>query len=288
MADTDAFQAAYDALLAKWPEGTTTRTVPTPFGDTHVTVHGSDGAGDGVPLVLLPGGGATGVSWFVNAAELSRTRRVFAVDLIGEPGRSGREERRPIRTVADLTAWLDALLDGLGIPAADLAGHSYGAWIALHYALRAPGRVRRLVLLDPTQCFAGFRPGYLLRALPTLLRPSGKVTRAFLAWETRGAPLDADWLALQERAAAFPSARPVTGPRPAPASLRELRLPVLLLLAARSRAHDIRKVAARARALLPDVTVATLPDVSHHALPHARPAELDRAVTEFLASPPAP
>ncbi|MGA4848455.1 alpha/beta fold hydrolase [Streptomyces sp. G5(2025)] len=279
MADTDAFRAAYDAVLAKWPEGTATRTVPTPFGRTHVTVHGPAG---GAPLVLLPGGGATGLSWFANAAELSRAHRVFAVDLIGDPGRSVPAPERPIRTVTDLTAWLDALLDGLKIPAADLGGHSYGAWIALHYALRAPGRVRRLVLLDPTRCFAGFRPGYLLRALPTLLRPSARATRAFLAWEAGGAPLDADWLALQERAADFPAVRPVTGPRPAPAALRTLRPPALVLLAERSRVHDVREVASRAAALLPDATVATLPGVSHHALPHARPAELDRAVGEFL------
>ncbi|MEU5577735.1 alpha/beta fold hydrolase [Streptomyces huasconensis] len=279
-ADPEAFQAAYDTALAKWPEGTTTRTVSTPYGHTHVTVHGP---ADGAPLVLLPGGGATGLSWFANAAELAGTRRVFAVDLVGDPGRSVPVAERPVRTVTDLTAWLDALLDGLDIPAADLGGHSYGAWIALHQALRAPGRVRRLVLVDPTRCFAGFRPGYLLRALPTLLRPSVRATRAFLAWETGGAPLDADWLALQEGAAAFPAARPVMGPRPAPAALRTLRPPTLVLLGGRSRAHDVRRVASRAAALLPDVTVATLPGVSHHALPHARPAELNRVVAEFLS-----
>ncbi len=142
--------------------------------------------------------------------------------------------------------------------------------------------MRRLVLVDPTRCFAGFRPGYLLRALPTLLGPSA-LDRAFLAWETGGAPLDADWLALQERAAAFPAARPVMGLRPAPAALCTLRPPTLVLLGGRSRAHDVRKVASRAAALLPDATVATLPGVSHHALPHARPGELTRAVREFLS-----
>jgi pimeloyl-ACP methyl ester carboxylesterase len=54
--------------------------------------------------------------------------------------------------------WLDAVLDRLGIETTDVCGHSYGGWIGLGYALHAPARVNRLVLLDPTQCFAGFRP----------------------------------------------------------------------------------------------------------------------------------
>ncbi|TGB16222.1 alpha/beta fold hydrolase [Streptomyces sp. MZ04] len=283
MADTDAFRTAYDTVLAKWPEGTVHRTVPTPFGDTYVTVCGP---ADAPPLVLLPGGGATAGSWFANVEEPARTRRVYAVDLIGEPGRSVPEPSRPIRSVADLAGWLDALLDqvvGDALDTAvDLCGHSYGAWIALHYALHAPHRVRRLVLVDPTQCFTGFRPGYLLHALPTLLRPSARRTRTFLAWETGGAPLDADWLRLQEHAAEFRTAKPVTGPRPAPEALRTLRLPVLVLLAGSGRAHDVGKVAARAAELLPDVRTAVLPDVSHHALPHTNPAELNRMVAEFL------
>jgi pimeloyl-ACP methyl ester carboxylesterase len=280
--DPDAFRAAYDKVLAKWPPGHETRTVPTPFGTTHVIVCGPAGA---PALFLLPGGGgATSASWYAQVPDLARAHRVYAVDLIGAPGRSTPGAGRPPRTAADLAAWLDALHDGLGVPAADLCGHSYGAWIALHHALRAaPGRVRRLVLLDPTQCFAGLRASYLLHALPMLLRPTPRRVRAFLEWETGCAPLDADWLALQEAGAGFPAGRPVTGPRPAPEALRGLDVPVLLLTAAGSRTHDPAAVAARAGALLPRVTTAVLPDVSHHALPQGAPPGLARTVAEFLA-----
>ncbi|GGU48073.1 hypothetical protein GCM10010211_10300 [Streptomyces albospinus] len=129
-------------------------------------------------------------------------------------------------------------LDCLGAGEADLGGHSYGGWIALHHTLRAPARVRRLFLLDPTRCFAGFKAAYLLHALPMLVRPTPRRVRAFLEWETGaagGAPLDPDWLALQEAAAGFPALKPVTGPRPAPDVLRALEVPVLLLVAANSR-----------------------------------------------------
>jgi pimeloyl-ACP methyl ester carboxylesterase len=39
--------------------------------------------------------------------------------------------------------WLDGVLDGLGLPAAALGGHSYGGRIAVRYAIGRPGRGRR-------------------------------------------------------------------------------------------------------------------------------------------------
>ncbi|MEV6049524.1 alpha/beta fold hydrolase [Streptomyces sp. NPDC052107] len=280
--DSEAFRVAYDKVLAKWPAEREALTVATPFGDTRVNTCGPR---DAPPLLLLPGGGgATSVSWYAQVAQLARVRRVHAVDVIGAPGLSAPAGDRHPRTVADLTLWLDAVLDGLGAASADLGGHSYGGWIALHHALRAPARTRRLFLLDPTQCFAGYKAAYLLRALPMLLRPTPRRVRAFLEWETGGAPLDPDWLALQEAAAGFPAAKPVTGPRPAPDALRALDARVLLLVAANSRTHDARAVASRATALLPHVETAVLPDVSHHGLPQSAPGDPARRLTDFLAA----
>ncbi|OLZ69303.1 alpha/beta hydrolase [Streptomyces sp. IMTB 2501] len=291
--DGEVFRVAYDKVLAKWPAEREALTVATPFGATRVNACGPR---DAPPLLLLPGGGgATSVSWYAQIAELARIRRVYAVDVIGAPGLSGPAGDRHPRTVADLTRWLDVLLDGLGAASADLGGHSYGGWIALHYALHAPARMRRLFLLDPTQCFAGFKAAYLLRALPVLLRPTPRRIRAFLEWETGmvvpparaqprvGEDLDPDWLALQEAAAGYPAAKPVTGPRPAPDALRALDTRVLLLVAANSRTHDPREVVAKAAVLLPHVETAVLPDVSHHALPHAAPAALAGRLTSFLS-----
>ncbi|MGW2747650.1 alpha/beta fold hydrolase [Streptomyces sp. NPDC001450] len=279
--DADAFRVAYDRVLAKWPADREALTVATPFGDTRVNVCGPREA---PPLLLLPGGGtATSASWYAQAADLARVRRVYAPDLIGAPGLSTPATDRHPRTVADLASWLDALLDGLGVTSADVGGHSYGAWIALHHALRAPARVRRLFLLDPTLCFAGYKAAYLLHALPMLLRPAPRRVRAFLEWETGGANLDPDWLGLQEAAASFPSAKPVTGPRPAPDALRALEIPVLLLAAANSRTHDPITVTSRAAATLPHVEAVVLPGVSHHALPQAASPGLARHLTDFLS-----
>ncbi|ULR49174.1 alpha/beta fold hydrolase [Streptomyces deccanensis] len=270
-----AFDLAYDELRARWPESTEEHDVATPYGRTRVHVYGS---ADGSPLVLLPGGSATGLAWFANAPALGERYRVHAVDLLGD---AGRTERRgtPLQNADDLTAWLDALLDGLGLARTHLCGHSYGAWLAARYALHAPRRVDRLALVDPTQVFAGFRLGYLLRALPTLIRPSEARARAFLAWETAGTHPDETWQRLYALATTVPGRKLVTGVHPRTA---DLLMPVLVLLAEHSRAHNAVKVADRARRMLSQGEVAVLPGATHHSLPLTEPKQLNDRLMTFL------
>ncbi|WP_406180310.1 alpha/beta fold hydrolase [Streptomyces sp. NBC_01006] len=272
------FFAAYDALLARWPAGTAELDVPTPYGTTRVHAYGPAGA---PAVLLLHGGGSTGAVWFANAAALGAHHRVLAVDILGDAGRSVRAGR-PLRTTADLMAWLDALLDGLGVRSAALLGHSYGAWIALTYALHAAERVDRLVLLDPTQCFAGYRPGFLLRSLPVLVRPRAARVLAYVDRETSGTDTDPQWKRLFALAASDVADRKlVVGRRP---DARALRAPLLVLLAGRSGAHDPEKVAARAREAVPHARVETFPQLTHYALPTAAPAKTNRLISEFLGA----
>ncbi|MEU3514521.1 alpha/beta fold hydrolase [Streptomyces sp. NPDC006654] len=273
-----SFDRVYEELRARWPEYTEERDVATPHGRTRVHVYGP---ADGAPLVLLPGGSATGLVWFANAPALGERYRVHAVDLLGDAGRTERHGAAP-RTADDLTAWLDALLDGLGLARTRLCGHSYGACLAVRYALHAPQRVDRLALVDPTQVFAGFRPGYLLRALPTLIRPTEARARAFLAWETAGSRPDETWQRLYALATTVPGRKLVVGSRPRAAGLG---MPVLVLLAEHSRAHHARKVAERARRALPHGEVVLLPDATHHSLPLTAPHQLNDRLTDFLERP---
>jgi pimeloyl-ACP methyl ester carboxylesterase len=269
------FDVAYDALRARWPESAEERDVDTPYGRTRVHVYGAAG---GSPLVLLPGGSATGLSWFANAPALGERFRVYAVDLLGDAGRTVRGGRA-LRGADDLTAWLDALLDGLGLSRTHLCGHSYGAWLAVRYALHAPQRVARLALVDPTQVFAGFRLRYLLRALPVLARPSAARARSFLAWETSGTHPDETWQRLYALAATAPGRKLIAGTRPRTAGLS---MPVLVLLAERSRAHHVGRVADRAHRALAQGEVELLPGATHHSLPLTSPERLNDRLARFL------
>ncbi|WP_185922087.1 hypothetical protein [Streptomyces sp. WAC06614] len=146
------------------------------------------------------------------------------------------------------------------------------------------------MLLDPTQVFGGFRPAYLVRALPMLLRPTPGRIGGFLAWESGLAGPQAvadaagpDWFRLQEATAGFPTVRPVTGPRP---DLRGLgRLPVTVLFAGRSRCHDARRTArAAAAALPPGARIEVVPDAAHHVFPLTAAEAVAEAVATTSAT----
>lgn len=279
MDDTGAFFAAYDAVLRRWPVEVHSVDVPTPYGSTRVHISGCE---DGVPIVLLPGGGTTSTAWFANVGTLAPAHRIHAVDLIGDIGRSVHDGA-PLRGAADLMAWLDTLFDELNLDGAHLCGHSYGAWMALNYALHAPRRVGRLALLDPVGCFTGMSPRYLAHALPMLLKPTAGRVRAFHRWETGRDPEDPVWQAFLESTATARRSKVVAVRRPKARALATCTVPTLVLMAEHSRAHDPRRAAAAARRLLPGAGVVTLPGASHHSLPTERPAELNRLLTDFLA-----
>lgn len=279
MGDEAAFFEAYDSVLRRWPVEVHSVDVPSSYGTTRVQVCGRE---DGAPIVLLPGGGMTSVAWFANVAELAPAHRLYAVDLMGDFGRSVHDGA-PLRGAADLVAWLDALLDELGLDGAHLCGHSYGAWIALNYARQAPRRLGRLALLEPSCCFSGMSPRYLLRALPAMVRPTPARLRAFHRWETGRVPEDPVWRAFLESTATARRSKVVAMRRPTARDLRAFAVPTLVVLAERSRSHNVRRAAATARRLLPDARVVTLPDHSHHTLPAEQPAELNRLLAEFLA-----
>lgn len=102
----------------------------------------------GTPLLMLHGSGP-GVSawanWRLAMPELARARRVLAPDMVG----FGDTERPP-GVVYGMDTWVRQaldLLDALDIAQADLVGNSFGGALALAMAIRAPLRVRRLVLM---------------------------------------------------------------------------------------------------------------------------------------------
>jgi pimeloyl-ACP methyl ester carboxylesterase len=99
--------------------------------------------GDGPAVLLVHVGIADRRMWRGQVPVLARDRRVVAVDLRGfgeTPHASG-----PFSHVDDLRGVLDAL----GIERATVIGGSFGAKVALGFAVTHPERVERLVLCPP-------------------------------------------------------------------------------------------------------------------------------------------
>jgi pimeloyl-ACP methyl ester carboxylesterase len=140
-----AIHALYRQALRQWPIPHAELIVPTRQGDTFVIASGDAAA---PALVLLHGAGANSSAWIREIAALSREHRVYAVDMIGEPGLSA-ETRPPLASDA-YAGWLDDVWDVLGVANASIAGRSLGGWLAIDFAVRRPGRVRSLSLISPS------------------------------------------------------------------------------------------------------------------------------------------
>lgn len=104
-------------------------------------------AGTGPDLVMLHGLSGNLATWHLRIVPLLQDRfRVTTYDLRGH----GRSSMPPGGyTTGDMADDLRGVMDALGIESADLVGHSFGADIVLHFALRHPQRARRLALIEP-------------------------------------------------------------------------------------------------------------------------------------------
>ncbi len=99
------------------------------------------------PLVFLHGWGASSKFWKYQLGAFAPRFRCVAPDLPGF-GRSGKPPDRDY-AVASYVPWLERFLDVLGLSRVTLVGHSMGGSIALLFAIERPGRVERLVVVNP-------------------------------------------------------------------------------------------------------------------------------------------
>jgi pimeloyl-ACP methyl ester carboxylesterase len=263
----EAVLARYAQFLGHWPQPSEQLRLPTSQGETFVI---ASGPRDAPPVVLLHGAVANSTSWLGDAAAWSQHWRVFAVDVIGEPGFSAPS--RPDLASDAYAVWLDEVLMALGVERCAFIGISLGGWLALDYATRRPDRVSALALLCP----AGVGPQKnLLWVLPLLLL--GRWGRAQVmrrlggAAVTRGgepSPILKAFADFQDLITANFRPRRVQLPRFADAALRRLGMPALFVLGARDAILDSAGTRARVQRLMPHAEVVWLPQEGHFLVRH--------------------
>ncbi len=253
------YMAAYEAVLALWPVPVEALDVPTRFGKTHVNI---SGAKERPAMVLLPGFGANSTMWFPNIADLSSQYRVYAVDTIGQPGKSIPTRQMNAQNSSE---WMRDVFDGLGIERAHLAGVSLGGWLSLNFALHAPERVKRVVLLDPASSFERVSAAFFWHSLiPIMIYPTRAGLIRYFRWMTQGYQVNRSWAELMLLG--------ILNMRPQPpiratvfsdAELRRLEVPALLLVGGRSVIYDPERAYQRATRLVPHLEAGIIPEASH-------------------------
>jgi len=139
----EKFMVAYERAFALWPQPCEEFDIETATATTRVHTYRPHPGGD--PVVLLSAFNAAGLHPYV--AALAKVGPVYGIDLPGDANPS--VACAPMTPPASCAAWLDELLGKLSDRPAHLVGISYGGWMAMNQAIRAPGRVASITLLDP-------------------------------------------------------------------------------------------------------------------------------------------
>ncbi len=256
-----AVRERYLQFLQRWPVPNKQLHVPTCEGETFVIAGGPEGA---PPLLLLHGGAANSTSWMRDITAWAPHFRVYAIDLIGEPGLSA-PSRPPLASEA-YALWLDDVMRALSLTSASFVGVSLGGWLALDYATRRPERVESLAVLCP----GGVGRQKVAIVFKTLLlRRFGswgkKKLREAILGRAPADPPPALRPFIEFIALIHENFRPrmVKLPVFRDEALRKLTMPVLAIVGGKDVLLDSAGTARRLKANVPHAEVRYLPEAGH-------------------------
>jgi pimeloyl-ACP methyl ester carboxylesterase len=251
----------YDKIMAKWPVPCRQLHIATRYRDTFIIESGQESA---KPLILLHGSCSNALSWMADIPRYCRHFRVYAVDIIGEPGKSFSGKPEAIGFA--FGEWMEDVLNSLKIDRTMMAGMSYGGWAALKFATYRPERVEKLALITP----GGIIPiKKYFACRDRLYMKMGK-------WGARkinrilfgNLPVPADVINYMDLIMSNIRTRNASMPVFSDEELKKLTMPTLLLGGLKDPIQNIAKVVSRMNKLLPHLTVKTYAE-GGHILPYA-------------------
>jgi pimeloyl-ACP methyl ester carboxylesterase len=271
----EKFMAAYDRVFALWPQPREEFDIETATATTRVHAYRPHPGGE--PVVLLTGAGGNAAAWFPHVAALAEDGPVYGIDM---PGDANPSVPRALMTPPEnCAAWLDELLGKLSERPAHLVGFSYGGWVACNQALRAPGRVASITLLDPaglTRPDARFYRWLTISGLATLTPMP--LRRRLARWLDNPVMLEPELMTLMWAAIRGYRMEPKFPAVLTDDELRAIDVPVLLVTGARSALLTPAQARARGSLML-HAEVAVVPG-SHGGF--NRIGELNERIVAFI------
>lgn len=267
----------YDARLGEWPVPYESIFLDTTYGKVHTIVGGSENA---PPALLLHASGLSAWSWLYNVRELNKHYRTYAVDTIGDAGKSALSDLDNFpKDGQALCAFYLEIADKLGIDSTYVVGASQGGFIGTNLALYAPKRVKKLVLLGPMG-YAGTERTVVRIVLATLL-PFKSIQDSTFRWAFGDDPgvreAYEEWFRLVMTGVMPKQARPKTF---SPEQLQSLQVPVLLVLGKRDGLVGNPENAEKLAQNILDVQMVVLD--TGHAVGVERPEEANSLICDFF------
>jgi pimeloyl-ACP methyl ester carboxylesterase len=277
--DQRKFLSNYQKELKSWSVHTEELDIETEFGKTHII---SFGTPQGKPLILLHWFYSNSTEWKYMAPFLQERYRVYAIDIIGDMGKS--YAYNPPKSEIEVSQWFNQVLDGLSLNKVSICGHSNGGFQAMLIAQQNPDRVEKLILLAPAAGFKSFSFEFYLSVFGTAIFPNDIILETF---KNSGTLKANQWskemtemLTLSFRVAA--SQLRVYPREFSDAELKAIKVPTLLILGNEEMIYSPAEAAERASRILPNSKVIILPNCGH-AIPFDAPKEASNAIDSFLS-----
>jgi pimeloyl-ACP methyl ester carboxylesterase len=267
----------YDEKMADWPVPYQDVFLDTTYGKVHVIVSGPE---DAPPLLLLHASGVAGWSWKFNVEGFSARYRIYAIDTLGDVGKSKLSDVGNYPQNSQQQGELYAeTADKLGVEKAYVVGASEGGFIGTNYALYAPERVEKLALLGPMG-YAGTTESVVRIMLVTFF-PLKPIRDSTIPWAFGDDPRVVDefgeWFQLLMAGTTPSKARPV----PFTAAQRQsLEVPVLLVLGEKDNLVGDPEVARALVQDIPDIRVEVLG--TGHLIGAEQPEQVNKLILEFF------
>lgn len=242
-------EAKIRELLRRWPLEKRDLEIDTRHGRTTVTACGNPAS---PPLLLFPPENINAIYWLDQVQHYAESHQVFAVDILGEPGRSS--QARPRLKGEAWAEWVEDIFNALNIASAALVGASLGAWVCLKFACTWPERVDRIALISPPGIVRRQRSrSFLMTTLALLTTPLGQ--RLIFNSQLKNSGLDPKIKGILSLAQRRRKSRSARLPRFTNRELGQLFCPVLLLLGGRDPYFNTDAIVLRTAKGMPQVEI---------------------------------
>ncbi len=280
----------YEKRSQQWPVVYEDRMIKTSQGETFVRISGPD---DAPPLVLLAGTSATSLLWIPNIKMLSEHFKVYAIDNIYDFGRS--RYTQVFKTPDDLMIWLDELFNllepGNNI---NLMGLSYGGWLASQYALHAPARLQKVVLIAPAATIFDLPGEWAWRGILSAIPIKIIMKKVMIDWAFKDLSAKGDEASqmviddiLNDAMIAikcFKFRMPVYPTVLSDDELRRISIPTLFLVGEHEVIYSAPEAIGRLNSVAPQIKTDLILDAGHD-LTIVRSELVNKKVIEFLKRP---
>ena len=274
-------EALYAEALAALGVDYESRRIGTRSGETHVLAVGPE---DAPPVLFLPGGNflnPTCLRWFL---PLARDHRLYAPDIVGQPGRSA--QTRPSPHGDGHAFWVEDVISGLGLERAPLVGLSYGAGLAIRAMGVVPERISRAALVSPSAIATGPLPRMLLEVAAPMLLYRLRPTREYLLKAARPLMTEPEEPVVRQLGAVYRDVRLDAG-LPRMATEEELEGfvgPVAVFSPEDDAFFPARSVLPRARRIFPNLAHAECLEGCRHIPSRAALGRVNARIRAFLAN----